>query len=145
MAETPCDIVETLADNYVKQSSFENHCNNAKTAMAKEEKNDLNFKSDNKESYNKKFTLKDLCKSIKKAKNSAEGPDEIHYEILKHLPMCTLELLLEIYNRIWTEETFPDIWRHAIIIPIPKPDKDHSLPSSYRPISLTSCLYPTSI
>ena len=31
-------------------------------------------------------------------------------------------------------------WRAATVIPIPKPNKDHTDPLSYRPIALTSCL-----
>ena len=31
-------------------------------------------------------------------------------------------------------------WRAAMVIPIPKPNKDHTDPLSYRPIALTSCL-----
>ena len=143
MAETHEEIVEALADNYVKQSSVENHSDTFQSTKAIEERKDLNFKSKNQESYNRKFTLKDLRKSIKKAKNSSEGPDKIHYELLKHLPTCALQLLLDIYNKIWTEGPFPDVWRLATIIPIPKPDKDLSLPASYRPISLTSCVCKT--
>ena len=37
-------------------------------------------------------------------------------------------------------DTFPSVWKLAIIISIPKPDEDHSNPLNYRPISLTSCL-----
>ena len=33
----------------------------------------------------------------------------------------------------------PDRWHEATIIPIPKPQKDHSNPLNYRPIALTSC------
>ncbi|XP_055940827.1 uncharacterized protein LOC129971257 [Argiope bruennichi] len=35
---------------------------------------------------------------------------------------------------------FPDKWKFAIIIPIPKSGKDPQEPSNYRPIALTSCL-----
>ena len=35
---------------------------------------------------------------------------------------------------------FPQQWRAARVIPIPKPNKDHTDPHSYRPIALTSCL-----
>ena len=35
---------------------------------------------------------------------------------------------------------FPHSWRQATNVPIPKPGKDHTNPSNYRPIALTSCL-----
>ena len=34
----------------------------------------------------------------------------------------------------------PSSWNHALILPIPKPDKPASDPASYRPISLCSCI-----
>ena len=54
-----------------------------------------------------------------------------------------MSLLLEVYNHIWQTGDFPDCWHEAIVIPIPKPGKDHSDPNSYRPISLTSCVCKT--
>ncbi|MCP4990178.1 MAG: reverse transcriptase family protein, partial [Colwellia sp.] len=36
--------------------------------------------------------------------------------------------------------TFPKFWNFANILPIPKPNKDHSNPSNYRPIAISSCL-----
>ena len=38
---------------------------------------------------------------------------------------------------------FPESSRLAIIIPIPKPGKDHAEPTNYRPIALTSCFCKT--
>ena len=38
---------------------------------------------------------------------------------------------------------FPESWRLATVIPIPKPNKDHAEPKNYRPIALTSCLCKT--
>ena len=75
--------------------------------------------------------------------DTAVGPDDIHYQFLKHLPEESLQLLLDIFNNIWETGIFPDIWREAIIIPIPKPGKDTTNPTNYRPISLTSCLCKT--
>ena len=59
-----------------------------------------------------------------------------NYQILKHLPECTLDTLLNIYNQIWDGGDFPTEWREATIIPIPKPGKDTTNPNNYRPIAL---------
>ena len=53
------------------------------------------------------------------------------------------QILLNIFNYIWTTGKFPDSWQYAIIIPIPKPGKDPAEPNIYRPIALTSCLCET--
>ena len=52
----------------------------------------------------------------KKSHDTAVGPNDINYQILKHLPECTLDTLLNIYNQIW---------------------------DNYRPIALTSCICKT--
>ena len=78
--------------------------------------------------------------SIMKAKPRAPGPDGIHNNSLKHLPEETLKILKEILNKIWISADFPDQWWAGTVIPIPKPNKDHTDPLSYRPIALTSCL-----
>ena len=44
------------------------------------------------------------------------------------------------YNYSWNEGYDPPDWKVQLIIPALKPGKDPSLPSSYRPISLISCL-----
>ena len=75
-----------------------------------------------------------------KAKPRAPGPDGIHNNLLKHLPDDTLKILKETLNKIWICTDFPQKWRAATVIPIPKPNKDHTDPLSYRPIALTSCL-----
>ena len=81
--------------------------------------------------------------SLNRAHDTAEGPDRIHYQLLKHLPPESLSLLLDIYNHIWRTGDFPQCWSEATVIPIPKPGKDHSDPNNYRPISLTSCVCKT--
>ena len=42
-----------------------------------------------------------------------------------------------------TSTTSTTSWKQATIIPIPKPGKDNTDPSNYRPIALTSCLCKT--
>jgi hypothetical protein len=34
----------------------------------------------------------------------------------------------------------PKTWKEANIVPIPKPDRDHSICKNYRPIALLSCV-----
>ena len=48
--------------------------------------------------------------------------------------------LLDLYNFIWRTGDFPSSWGVAVVLPIPKPGKDHLQPTNYRPISLTSCV-----
>ena len=55
-------------------------------------------------------------------------------------PILWLLALKEILNITWISGDFPHQWRAVKVIPIPKPNKDHTNPSSYRPIALTSCL-----
>ena len=83
----------------------------------------MNFKSQNNEIYNKDFNLDELVEAIQLSHDSATGHDEIHYQMLKHLPENSLETLLNIFNYIWTTGKFPEDWTLATIIPIPKPGK----------------------
>ena len=70
----------------------------------------------------------------------ANSPLRIAYPSLKHLPEPAQLLLLSFFNRSWSYHTFPSCWKPTTIIPIHKPGKHTSSPSSFRPISLTSCI-----
>ena len=37
---------------------------------------------------------------LQKSNNSAAGPDEVHYNLLTHLPESVLSVLLKVYNSI---------------------------------------------
>jgi len=85
--------------------------------------------------------MDELRDAIFKSYDTATGPDEIHYQMLKHLPLNVMTTLLNSLNNIWRDGDFPSEWHFANVIPILKPDKDKSDPSNYRPISLTSCIF----
>ena len=89
------------------------------------------------------FSMEELQDALRRAHDTSAGPDEIHYQLLKHLPDASLLLLLNILNKIWISGDFPPDWRKAFIIPIPKPGKDPTNPTNYHPIALTSCICKT--
>ena len=72
--------------------------------------------------------MDELSKAITKSSDYAVGPDNIHYQMLKHPPESALSTLLHIINKHWCSECFPSIWQHAVVLPIPKADKDKTDP-----------------
>ena len=87
------------------------------------------------------ITMKEMLRVIKEASNGkAAGKDDIPYEMVKHLGPKALGMLLDIYRKCWRGAGIPSAWRTACIKTLLKEDKDPKDPTSYRPISLTSCL-----
>lgn len=94
---------------------------------------------------NKKIALikqEELLKEIKyKVKRrKSPGRDQIGGEILKQLPGNAITKLCSIFNYMLEKSYFPKVWKEAEIILIPKTGKDHTEPSSHRPISLLSVI-----
>ena len=137
------EIANTLGETFLDNSSSRNYSEKFQNIKKQEEKINLNFTASNTEEYNSLFNITELKDAIAISKDTATGPDDIHYQMLKHLPETALDTLLHIFNGIWTTGVFPESWRLATIIPIPKPGKDHAEPTNYRPIALTSCLCKT--
>lgn len=136
-------IANLLASTIHFNSSSNNYSESFKKVKQSKEKVPCSFKADSSAVYNIPFSMSELKEALLKSNNSAPGHDDIHYQLLGHLPESSLEILLDIFNSIWMNGNFPLSWRKAIIIPIPKPGKDHSDPNNYRPIALTSCLCKT--
>lgn len=90
------------------------------------------------------YTLEELHTAIKcNSSDTAPGPDNITYSMIKHLPDTAMKVLLYIYNNIWSSTEWIDEWQEQYIIPIKKPGKNPCEIESYRPIALTSCLIKT--
>ena len=66
---------------------------NLKNIKQQKEKRNLKFSSDNSETYNQSFSLSELKDALSKAHDSSPGPDDIHYQFLKHLPDSSLSVL----------------------------------------------------
>ena len=82
----------------------------------------------------------ELVTALTKNKNTAAGPDEIHYMVIINVPKEVLMLVLNVYNIISSENLFPKQWREATVIQFLKPNKNPKEAKSYRPIALTSCV-----
>ena len=132
----------TLADTLSFNSSSTNYSNVFQNHKFQQEQVQLNFESDHIEDYNLPFTLNELQDSLNKAHDTTVGPDDIHYQIIKHLPDISLHALLDLCNDIWDYGVLPPGWREATIIPIPKPGIYLTKPQSDERLRLpTTCDY----
>lgn len=61
-------------------------------------------------------------------------PQDIHYEFINQLPNKTLQMFFKIYNYIWRNGNFTEMWIQSFIIPIPNPGKYKKDAENFRPI-----------
>ena len=81
------------------------------------------------------FTMVELNKVFAKRTKSSSGPDNINYSCTSNTGLLCRGAILDLYNRAFKERKFPNIFKLAHIVPVPKSDK-----KSFRPISLLSVL-----
>ena len=135
------NISNALGENFQKNSFCSNSSQQFQDVKLVKERE--NFQSLDTKTYNLPFKMSQLKGSLHKCNDTAADPDDIHYQILKHLLPDALETLLNSKNDIWRTGTFPEDWHKAVIIPIPKPGKDKTEATNYRPIALTCCICKT--
>ena len=132
----PKDIANEHATAFTDNSSSVRYSARFQPIKAQDVRARIDFTSDNTKVYNKPFRLRDIRRSILKAKPRAPGPDGILNNLLKHLPEDTLKILKEILNIIWISGDFPPQWRAATVIPNQtRTTRTHSV------LALTSCIY----
>lgn len=86
------------------------------------------------------FSLYELKGVLTRVKDSAPGSDGIPYSFISHLSDSALSYILNLINSVVKSGNIPPSWKSQEIIPILKPFKPSSDPSSYRPIALSSVL-----
>ena len=87
----------------MKKSSSRNYSEKVQNIKKQQETNKINFKSLNNEDYSNPFNIFNILElkgAIQKSHDTATGPDEIHYQMLKHLPDSALLTLLHTFNDI---------------------------------------------
>ncbi|GFW67867.1 RNase H domain-containing protein [Trichonephila clavipes] len=98
----------------------------------------LDFLYDKNNLLNKPFHILELYSAIKNSKNTTPGADHVAAIFFKKLDQGQRDVILRYFQKLFDNAIVPESWKHAIILPIPKPCKDKTKISSYRPIALTS-------
>ena len=89
-------IAYALSDNFSHNSSSAFSTDAFTSVLCKAEKQNINFSSENAEVYNRPSSLEELQDTLRRAHDTLAGPDEIHCQLLKHLPDASLLFLLNI-------------------------------------------------
>ena len=107
------NIVNALGTTFCHNSSSGHYTRQFQQSKNIKEKKPIKFQSDNLEIYNKPLPKQELTTAINNAYYTAVGPDDIHYQMLKHLP----DSLQHIFNDVWICGKFPPNWHEAKVIP----------------------------
>ncbi|KAL9704079.1 hypothetical protein quinque_007597 [Culex quinquefasciatus] len=84
---------------------------------------------------------KEVAQLIRRLKaKKTPGQDQLRNIVLKRLPRKAHIFIAKIFSTCVRLGYFPAAWKHAVVIGIPKPNKDATNPSNYRPISLLPTL-----
>ena len=132
------DLANTFADHFtdILNSKFEPENSNDLLMNIQ-----IHSETGNGLPYNKDLTLHELQQTIETINtNSAMGHDKIHNIMIKKFPTQLMKTIFTALNNLWKKGIFPETFKHSILIPMLKSNKDPTLITSYRPISLLSCL-----
>lgn len=81
----------------------------------------------------------DILLYFDRIKSKAVGLDGISSEMLRLVILCLLDHITLIINKAITTHTFPDKWKEAVVLPLPKVSNPTGL-SQLRPISILPTL-----
>lgn len=68
------------------------------------------------------------------------GHDSMPYFLIKRFSPSIILFLTTLFNHCIANAHFPTSWKYALVTPIPKPGKDASIRSNWRPISQLNCV-----
>lgn len=131
------DLLEVFRSNFESSSSDENYEEEFLRYRSSREEGFQDLFPSNSEPVNSLITFEELNDALGSTKDSSPGPDGIPVVFLKRMSDRAKHHLLQIFNKVWNEHCFPDLWHEAHIVPVQKPNKPKGEASSYRPISLT--------
>lgn len=88
------------------------------------------------------FITSDTLRNMTKLRRPKKTPglDNVSNYTLQKLSSLFFLKLAILFNHAYNVGYFPKVWKHAIVCPIPKAGKPGHLPTSFRPISLLTCI-----
>lgn len=134
------EVGNAIASYFASITSSSWYSDSFKVAKQTAEGAVLNFDSPDPSPYDDPFSMAEFVRALNSKKDKAPGQDRIVVSMIKNLPLAGRSLVLQILNSIFASGVYPDVWRTSIVLPLLKEGKPPGIPSSYRPISLTSCL-----
>lgn len=121
-------LLKDLADRYLPLET------------SQDTRNVLEYSGDENKVMDEEFTESDRRVALQDLTGrSAPGPDGITNKMLRNLDEGSIAFLTREINKQWKEGSFPEEWKLATTVLIPKPGKAIGI-DNLRPISLTSCL-----
>jgi len=93
-------------------------------------------------SISEPFKLEELAAALRRLKpGKSPGLDSIFLEFILHAGSALKYWFCDFLSSCMCQLKIPKIWRRALIVTIPKPEKPLGEPKSYHPISLLSVPY----
>lgn len=136
----PVTVADLLAEHFAEVSSGSHWSPHFQAVKNNQEQIPLDFTTDRPLAYNEPISTTEIYQALIHCKNTAPGPDGIHYKMIKRMHSSAVRYLVSLFNKIWTDHELPRQWKTATVLAFPKPGKPPSEPSSYRPIALSSCI-----
>lgn len=139
LATTPLDKCELLTSQFMENYTNPLENNNKSFTKKVEARAQRYLRRCNVEpNYTNIKEVEDEVRRVKKRK--APGDDGVHNQLIRNLPNTAVHYLMIIINSCMLLSYFPPSWKCAKVSAVKKPGKPANQPSSFRPISLLSCL-----
>lgn len=84
----------------------------------------------------RRITVDELKTVVTKMKSTAPGLTGINKQVIMECSQSMIERLIDIFNASLSAGYFPDKFKEAVLVMIPKPGKTDTTPENYRPVSL---------
>nr|KAG5694280.1 hypothetical protein BaRGS_031998 [Batillaria attramentaria] len=140
--QTAKEKADALAETFAKASQTEHLPPEMREYRRTEEQRFEKSENDGQAPSNGDLTLKELRTAIGSlgSQGKATGHDPISYQMIRHFPDRMVKVLLGFYQTLWDSGQVPKAWKKAVVVAIHKDGKPPHLPTSYRPVALTSHL-----